>query len=327
MTPLLEVERLHVTVPTPGDPDMVAVDGVSFAVARGEFVALVGESGCGKSLTALAIPRLLPSGARLGPDTSIRFDGVELTTHPESAMRPLRGARIAMIFQDPLASLNPVMRVADQIVEAIRAHGTIGHARAEARAIELLSEVGIADPSRCAAAWPHQLSGGMRQRVMIAIALAGEPDLLVADEPTTALDATVQAQILELLDTVRRARGMAMVLITHDLAIVAGRADRVLVMYAGRIVEAAATTALFTTPAHPYTRALLATLPRLDRDALLPDPIPGAVPSPGRWPTGCRFHPRCTRARAACHEAIPPLDPITAHHHVACWVASDEAGA
>lgn len=324
MIPLLNVRDLRVEFPRPDAPAIVAVDGIDFSVDAGELVALVGESGCGKSLTGLALLGLLPAGARLGPHTSISLQDHELAGLGDTAYRPFRGARMAMIFQDPTASLNPVMRIGEQIAEALTAHQPLPRAVARERAITLLAEVGIADPSRRVDAWPHQLSGGMQQRVMIAIALAGEPELLIADEPTTALDVTVQAQILELLDTLRAARGMAVLLITHNLGIVASRADRVLVMYAGRIVESALTQELFRVPQHPYTRGLLGSLPRLDADADVLTPIQGTVPSPEFWPSGCRFHPRCPRRIARCSEEAPTLDPVMAGHLVACWVPGEE---
>jgi oligopeptide/dipeptide ABC transporter ATP-binding protein len=321
MTPLLEVRDLQITFPRDGASPLVPVDDVSLVVHRGELVALVGESGCGKSLSGLAIPRLLPDTARLGRDTSIAMHGEELAHLEEKAMRQWRGRRIAMVFQDPMASLNPVMRVGAQIGEAITAHQRVDSAEVRRRAIALLDEVGIADPAERVDAYPHQLSGGMRQRVMIAMALAGEPQLLIADEPTTALDVTVQAQILELLDRLRQERGLGVLLITHDLGIVAGRADRVMVMYAGRIVEAAATAPLFASPQHPYTRGLFASIPRIDSDGERLVPIAGTVPPPDKWPAGCRFHPRCPMAIARCHTDRPPLDPIAEGHDVACWVA------
>ncbi len=322
---LLDVHDLHVAFDGSGHQAVTAVDGVSFGVGRGELVALVGESGCGKSLTGLAILGLLPETARTLDQSKVVFDGTDLTTLAPAAMRRYRGARIAMIFQDPVASLNPVMRVGAQISEAIRAHGRATRQEARARAIALLAEVGIADPASRVDAYPHQLSGGMRQRVMIAIALAAEPELLIADEPTTALDVTVQAQILELLDTLRASRGMAVLLVTHDLAIVASRADRVLVMYAGRIVESAATRDLFHAPRHPYTRGLFGSLPTLADGSARLAPIPGIVPPPDRWPSGCRFHPRCPVGVDRCRRDVPPLVDIGPRHTAACWVTGAEA--
>ncbi|HEY3934824.1 MAG TPA: ABC transporter ATP-binding protein [Gemmatimonadales bacterium] len=325
MTPLLEVSELHVSFPRTGAPALVPVDDVSFTIAPGELVALVGESGCGKTLTGLALPRLLPRGAELGPRTRVRLGGTDLTHLDERELRQYRGRRIGMVFQDPMTSLNPVMRVGDQIAEAIHAHEKVSRRDARARVLDLLVEVGIADPPARIDAYPHQLSGGMRQRILIAMALAAGPDLLVADEPTTALDVTVQAQILELLDRLRRSHGMAVLLITHDLGIVAGRADRVLVMYAGRIVESAPTGQLFAHPAHPYTRGLFASIPRLDAETTRLTPIRGNVPRPDQWPDGCRFNPRCPVAIARCLTERPPLDEVAPGQRAACWVAQADA--
>ena len=323
MTPLLEVSDLNIFFPRDDGPAFVPVDDVSFTVSPGELVALVGESGCGKTLTGLALPRLLPRGAEFGARTAIRFRGTDLTTLSEQELRGYRGRRIAMVFQDPMTSLNPVMRVGAQVAEAIHAHRKVSRREARERVLALLVEVGIADPEARIDAYPHQLSGGMRQRVLIAMALAAEPDLLVADEPTTALDVTIQAQILELLDHLRTARGLAVLLITHDLGIVAGRADRVLVMYAGRIVESATTAQLFKHPAHPYTRGLFASIPRLDATTTRLTPIGGSVPRPDEWPSGCRFHPRCPLAFARCHVERPPLRAKGPHQLGACWVTPD----
>ena len=321
MTALLQIQNLRISFPRRDMTPLVPVDDVSFEINRGEVVALVGESGCGKTLTGLAIPRLLPSNAVLGDRSRILLNGTDLCSLSERALREVRGRRIAMVFQDPMSSLNPVMRVGAQIAEAITAHARVPSAAARTRAIALLTEVGIADPGARVDAYPHQLSGGMRQRVMLAMALASEPDLLIADEPTTALDVTVQAQILELLDTLRQARGMAVLLITHDLGIVAGRANRLLVMYAGRVVESGATAALFAAPAHPYTRGLFASIPRLEGSAARLTPIPGSVPPPDQWPSGCRFHPRCQVAMTRCSAERPVIEPIGPEHDVACWVA------
>ena len=322
MKPLLDVVDLRVTFPHGRAEALTPVDDVSFAIDRGELVALVGESGCGKTLTGLSVPGLLPRGAELGPSSAIRFDGVDIARLSEKAMRQYRGQHIAMIFQDPMASLNPVMRVGDQIGEAITAHQAVAKREVARRVHALLAEVGIADPEGRARNYAHQLSGGMRQRIMIAMALAAEPELLIADEPTTALDVTVQAQILELLDTLRQSRRMAVLLITHDLGIVAGRADRVLVMYAGRIVESAPTAPLFEHPDHPYTRGLFASIPRIDAPAGRLTPIRGSVPRPDAWPVGCRFHPRCDWRVEKCMHLRPPLVPIERPDHpAACWVA------
>jgi oligopeptide/dipeptide ABC transporter ATP-binding protein len=321
MTPLLEVSDLNISFPRDGTAPLVPVDDVSFVVSAGELVALVGESGCGKTLTGLALPRLLPRGAQLGAQSAIRFNGTDLTRLTERELRSYRGRRIAMVFQDPMTSLNPVMRVGQQIGEAIHAHAKVSRQDARERILSLLAEVGIADPPSRIDSYPHQLSGGMRQRVLIAMALAAEPELLIADEPTTALDVTVQAQILELLDRLRAARGMAVLLISHDLGIVAGRADRVLVMYAGRIVESATTPQLFAHPAHPYTRGLFASIPRLDAATTRLTPIRGTVPRPDQWPDGCRFNPRCPVAIPRCLTQRPPLDEVAPDQRAACWVA------
>jgi len=321
MTALLEVQNLRISFPRRDTTPLVPVDDVSFEIHRGEVVALVGESGCGKTLTGLAIPRLLPANAVLGDRSRILLNGADLCSLNERALRDVRGRRIAMVFQDPMSSLNPVMRVGAQIAEAITAHARVSSAAACTRAVALLTEVGIADPGARVDAYPHQLSGGMRQRVMLAMALASEPDLLIADEPTTALDVTVQAQMLELLDTLRQARGMAVLLITHDLGIVAGRANRLMVMYAGRVVESGATAALFAAPAHPYTRGLFASIPRLEASTERLTPIPGSVPPPDQWPSGCRFHPRCQAAIARCTVERPGIEAIGPEHDVACWVA------
>jgi ABC-type dipeptide/oligopeptide/nickel transport system ATPase component len=275
------------------------VDGVSFWLNRGETLALVGESGCGKSLTSLALLQLVPAPGRIEPGSAIQLGDMDVLALRGEALRQIRGRRIGMIFQDPMTSLNPVFTVGDQIVEGIHAHFKISRTAARDRALHLLQEVGIPDPVERLKAYPHQLSGGMRQRVMIAIALAAEPEILVADEPTTALDVTVQAQILEVLDRLRASRGMAVLLITHDLGIVAGRADRVAVMYAGQIIEEAPTEQLFAQPSHPYTQGLFASVPRI---------------------SGCRFRPRCPQAFDKS-EQEPPLLPVGPDHVMRCWLA------
>ncbi len=326
MTSLLDVSDLRITFPTSAGTSR-PVDGVNFSMARGELLALVGESGCGKSLTALALLRLVPAPGTIAAGSALRLDGTDLLALEGEALRAIRGRRIAMIFQDPMTSLNPVFTVADQISESLRAHRRMSGADARARALELLQEVGIPDPEARLDQYPHQLSGGMRQRVMIAIALASEPELLIADEPTTALDVTVQAQILEVLDRLRQKRGMAVLLITHDLGIVAGRADRVAVMYAGRIVEEAPTAELFARPSHPYTRGLLASVPRLTGPVARLTPITGTVPAPTAWPLGCRFHPRCPEAMARCATDDPPPLAAGDDHRTRCWLAESGRGA
>ena len=324
MTTLLDVRDLHVSFPGADGARVRPVDGVSFSLERGRTLALVGESGCGKSLTSLAILRLVPSPGRIDAGSSIRFGDADVLALEGEALRQIRGRRIAMIFQDPMTSLNPVFTVGDQITEVMHAHFSISRRDARDAAAELLQEAGIPDPRARLKAYPHQLSGGMRQRVMIAIALAGKPEVLIADEPTTALDVTVQAQILEVLDRLRESRGMAVLLITHDLGIVAGRADRVAVMYAGQIVETAPTATLFANPAHPYTQGLFGSVPRLTGPLRRLSPITGNVPPAGRWPTGCRFRTRCPIVHPRS-ETEPPLLPVEPDHEMRCWLAQDGA--
>jgi len=323
MTHALQVENLRVSFPT-GDGGLVyPVDGVSFTLDRGRTLALVGESGCGKSLTSLALLRLIPSPGRIENGSTILLGDTDVLSLRGEPLRKIRGRRIGMVFQDPMTSLNPVFTVGDQIAEGVRAHFDVSRAEARRRALMLLQEVGIPDPAARLDAYPHQLSGGMRQRVMIAIALSAEPEILVADEPTTALDVTVQAQILEVLDRLRDRHGMAVLLITHDLGIVAGRADRVAVMYAGQIVEEAPTERLFASPSHPYTQGLFASIPRIRGPIGRLSPIGGSVPAPGAWPSGCRFRPRCPRAFEKS-ETMPPLLPVGPDHRMRCWLAERE---
>jgi len=324
MTRVLEVENLRVSFPDSNGGRIRPVDGVTFALDRGETMALVGESGSGKSLTSLALLRLIPRPGRIEPESVIRLGDSNVLALEGEALRDIRGRRIGMIFQDPMTSLNPVLTAGYQIAEAIRAHYPVSRAEARERSLRLLQEVGIPDPSSRLDAYPHQLSGGMRQRVMIAIALAAQPEILVADEPTTALDVTVQAQILEVLDRLRVSRGMAVLLITHDLGIVAGRADRVAVMYAGQIVEEAPTARLFANPSHPYTQGLFASVPRLRGPVERLNPIPGTVPPPAAWPAGCRFRPRCPKAFDKC-QLEPPLLDVEAQHRMRCWLAEKPA--
>jgi len=324
--PLLEVDNLSVVLPTERGP-LRAVSGVSLSLAPGRTLGIVGESGSGKTMLSRAILRLLPHGATVSGKA--RIDGRDLYALPREALRRLRGRELAVIFQDPMTSLNPVLSIGGQIAEALREHLGFGHAAAALRAIELLASVGIPEAERRARQFPHQLSGGMRQRVAIAIALSCEPRLLIADEPTTALDVTVQAQILDLLARERQKRGMAMILITHDLGIVAGRTDAVAVMYAGGIVERAPTRALFKNMRNPYAEALLAAIPKLDAPAHAPlAAIGGAPPDPTRLPSGCAFHPRCRYAQERCRRETPALtaaDP--AGHCYACWFPLPERAA
>jgi len=299
-----------------------AVDGVSFAIKPGEKVGVVGESGCGKSVTALSIMRLIPQPPGEYAGGSVLFEDKDLLEVPESAMRRIRGGQIGMIFQDPMTCLNPTMTVGKQIAEGLRIHLNLSGDQALKRAIALLEQVGIPDAATRINSYPHQFSGGMRQRVMIAIALACNPKLLIADEPTTALDVTVQAQILELISGIASEFGTAVMIITHDLGVVAGMTDRVVVMYAGKVVETAPTGELFANPRHPYTLGLLASVPRLDekRHSELRT-IEGAPPDLLSPPPGCPFMPRCAFARAICR-TMPPLDPVAGNsaHLKACWV-------
>lgn len=318
---LLDVQDLKTYFKTKGGR-VRAVNGVTFAVRPGEKVAIVGESGCGKSVTALSIMRLVAQPAGEYAGGNIFFEDQDLLAVPESTMRKIRGGRIGMIFQDPMTCLNPTMSVGNQIAEGLRIHLKLSQDEALRRAIALLEQVGIPDVANRINSYPHQFSGGMRQRVMIAIALACNPKLLIADEPTTALDVTVQAQILELISGVCKEFGTALVLITHDLGVVAGMTDRVIVMYAGKVVEEGPTDELFANPRHPYTLGLLASVPRLDekRTATLKT-IEGAPPDLLKPPPGCPFMPRCYFAHAICR-TMPPLDPIPgmAAHRKACWI-------
>ncbi|MBP0445308.1 ABC transporter ATP-binding protein [Roseomonas sp. SSH11] len=311
MQPLVEIRGL--TAAFDGIP---ALRGVDLAVGRGEAVALVGESGCGKSVTWLAALGLLPGKAKV--DGSVRLDGQEILHAAPAVLDQVRGGRVAMIFQDPASSLNSVHRIGRQITEALRLHRGMGGHAAREEARRLLDRVGMPDARRRLDAYPHELSGGQNQRVMIAMALAGQPELLVADEPTTALDVTIQAQILELLAEIRRDTGMALVLISHDLGVVAETCDRVCVMYAGRIVEETASADLFAAPAHPYAAGLLAALPPIDGPRRPLAAIPGGVPEPWAMPPGCPFAPRCPRHVAACDAAPPALMTVAPGHRAAC---------
>ena len=307
------------------DGTVRAVDGVSFDLHRGETLGIVGESGCGKSVTALSIMRLIPEGEGRIVEGSVRLGDTELTTLSEAEMSRIRGNRISMVFQEPMTSLNPVLTVGEQIAESLRIHQKLAPRSAAERAVEMLQTVRIADPKRRAGEYPHQLSGGMRQRVMIAMALACNPDVLIADEPTTALDVTIQAQILDLVLDLKERLGTAVLLITHDLGVVAETAQRAIVMYAGRKVEEADTATLFRNPLHPYTRGLLKSIPRRNargrrsniRGRL--EEIAGMVPSLRQEIPGCPVAPRCTMAVARCSQEPPQLDAHGAGHLAACW--------
>jgi len=301
--PLLAVEGLVTTFPI-GRARVPVVDRVDLAVGAGEVVALVGESGCGKSMTALSITQLVPKPGRIDAGR-MRLAGRELRGLPVRALRAVRGGEIAMIFQEPATSLNPVQTVGAQVAEAIRLHERVGASAARARALDLFESVGIPDPAARLAAYPHELSGGLKQRAMIAIALAARPKLLLADEPTTGLDVTIQAQILELLRSLVQDAGTAILLITHDLGVVNELADRVAVMYAGQIVEEGARAAVLGAPRHPYTNGLLRAMPSRARPGERLAEIPGAVPAPGRWAAGCRFSDRCPLVFDACRERDP----------------------
>ena len=313
---MLTVKNLRLGF-TAGRQSLAAVDGISFAISKGETFALLGESGCGKSVTAQGIMRLLPAAGRVLTG-SVQLDGEELLVLPEADMRRIRGGRMAMIFQEPATSLNPVLTVGRQIGEVLERHRNLHGEAATERMLELLRQVGIADPERRLGEYPFQLSGGMKQRVMIAIALAGEPRLLIADEPTTALDVTVQAQILDLLAGLQAARGMGMLLITHDLGVVARMAHRIGVMYAGELVEVASREEFFTRPRHPYTQALFAALPEVSRRGLKLTTIPGQVPSLSAMPGGCRFADRCAHVMPLCRTVSPDWREVGTGHVVRC---------
>ena len=323
MTPLLEVRNLQTHFNT-GNGVVKAVDGVSFDVREGETVAIVGESGSGKSVTAMSVLRLIPNPPGQIVGGEILFDGKDLLHVQESEMRDIRGNRIAMIFQEPMTSLNPVLTIGRQVGEPIEIHQSLDSKGILEHCIELLRKVRIPDPEKRLHAYPHQFSGGMRQRAMIAMGLACEPRLIIADEPTTALDVTVQAQILELLKEVTRQSTSSLILITHDLGVVARYADRVNVMYAGRIVEHGPAREIYNSPKHPYTIGLMQSIPRLDDNAgsrLVP--IDGQPPDMSNPPSGCPFHPRCPNVTDRCREKLPPLSKVNDGHWKACWVDVD----
>jgi len=314
---LLEVDDLSVRFDS-DEGSVHAVDRLSFSLEEGEVLAMVGESGCGKSVTAMSLLRLLPASASLSG--AVRFGERDLLTTDEATLRGVRGREISFVFQEPMTSLNPVFTVGRQVGEVLRHHLDLDRAAARDRTVELLELVGIPAPTRRIDEYPHQLSGGMRQRVMIAIAVACNPKVLIADEPTTALDVTIQAGILDLMRDIRERLGTAILLITHDLGVVADLADRVMVMYAGRKVEEAVADELFAHPQHPYTTGLLAALPRSGRRSI-DEPlqeIPGVVPSLAQLPDACAFAPRCPRADAEC-EQVPPLEPVRPRHPAACF--------
>jgi peptide/nickel transport system ATP-binding protein len=323
--PLLEVDNLSTYFDTLAGT-VRSVDGVSYRVHAGETLGVVGESGCGKSVTALSIMRLLPMPPARFAGGAIRYRGRNLLDLAEKEMRAIRGNRISMIFQEPMTSLNPVLTVGRQISEAVMLHQKVGRREARARAVEMLKLVQIAEPERRVDEYPHQLSGGMRQRVMIALALSCHPEVLIADEPTTALDVTIQAQILDLLRDLQARLGMGIVMITHDLGVVAESCDRVVVMYAGRKVEEASVGELFDRPVHPYTRALMASMPAMSPVARLAE-IPGMVPPPTDPRTGCAFAPRCGYATERCRREIPALTPQGPDRHIAACFEAERVAA
>ena len=320
MTALLEVQGLKTCFKVEGG-EFAAIEGVSFSIEAGRTLGIVGESGCGKSVTSLSIMGLLPKGIGRVAAGSITFDGIDLLKLTPAELRGLRGERIAMIFQEPMTSLNPAFTIGNQLIEAIRCHRDMSPAQAREHAIEMLRRVRIPAPERRIDEYPHKLSGGMRQRVMIAMALACEPSLLIADEPTTALDVTIQAQVLELMRNLREQTGTAIMLITHDLGVIAELADEVVVMYAGRVVERASVAALFAQPQHPYTIGLLGSIPKLHLDQDRLAAIEGQVPTPMTRLQGCRFAARCPFAEERCRLAEPPLVDLGGGHLAACWKA------
>ena len=321
---LLEVRDLRTAFPSKGGMTPV-VDGVSFDLERGKVLALVGESGSGKSMTALSTLRLVPKPGRV-TSGSVKLDGEELLSLPVTEMRRIRGGRIGMIFQEPMTCLNPVVRVGAQVAEAILLHESMSKADARSRVRELFVEVGIPDPEERLDAYPHHLSGGLKQRVMIAMALSTRPEILIADEPTTALDVTVQAQILDLLRDLQQKRNAAILLITHDLGIVNELADRVAVMYAGRLVEMADRVSLLSDPLHPYTQGLLRSIPALSAPGEPLPEIPGVVPSPDQWPAGCRFSTRCPKRFEPCADQFPAESNPGVGRRVWCHAVAESAG-
>ena len=321
--PLLEIADLRVAFAT-FDGVARAVDGVDLVVQAGETVGLVGESGCGKSVTALAVLRLVEHPGHIAHGSRVRFEGRDLLSLADRDIRAVRGNHLALIFQEPATALNPVLTIGSQIAEVIRTHQQVTRAEAQRRAVEMLRTVGIPDARERAGGYAHQLSGGMRQRVLIAIALACRPHLVIADEPTTALDVTIQAEILELLDGLQRQMGMAVLLITHNLGLVAELCDDVLIMYAGKVVERCSCATVFDRPIHPYTEGLIASIPEVDADVEELYTIPGVVPHFVLPVTGCRFANRCPLAQDVCRRDDPPLTALAPDHHVACWVRAGD---
>jgi peptide/nickel transport system ATP-binding protein len=317
---LLAISNLSVSF-TNDEQTTNVLDRVSFSLEKGKTLGIVGESGCGKSVTALSIMRLLPQPSGRIDNGDIFFDGVNVATINPADMRKIRGNRVAMIFQDPMTALNPVHRIGKQLMEVYQLHfPELTKRQRREQALIMLNKVGISDPEERFKVYPHQLSGGMRQRIMIAMALACEPDILIADEPTTALDVTIQAQILELMKQLQRDNGMAILFITHDLGVIAELCDDVVVMYAGRVAERATVKALFSNPRHPYTQGLLASIPRLaDKPKTILHTIPGQVPSLAQMPSGCRFNNRCSHSNEQCQNYNPEVETVNSRHQVACF--------
>jgi dipeptide transport system ATP-binding protein len=324
MEKVLEVKDLQVTFTTYGG-EVQAVRGVSFDLFKGETLAIVGESGCGKSVTSQSIMRLIPSPPGRIADGAVLFKGKDLTKLKESEMRDIRGADISMIFQDPMTALNPTITIGEQIIEGIMQHETISRQDARKKVLEMLNLVGIPNPSERLKHYPHQFSGGMRQRIVIAMALVCEPEVLIADEPTTALDVTIQAQILDLFKDIQKKTGVSIIIITHDLGVVAQVADRIAVMYAGKIVEAGERREIFYNPQHPYTKGLLNSVPRLDLDGADLVPIGGSPPDLFAPPAGCPFAARCGFAMEVCDRVYPYKTHLSRDHHVDCWLQDERA--
>lgn len=317
---LLEVKHLRTEFFSSKKSSVTAVDDVSFDIKKGEIVGLVGESGCGKSVTSLSIMQLLKDTPGKVTNGEVIFQGRNLLDASKKEMLNIRGDKMSMIFQEPMSSLNPSMRIDKQMIEGIRLHTPLTKAEARKKAADILSQVGIPDPQRVLKNYPHQLSGGMSQRVMIAMAMSCEPDLLIADEPTTALDVTIQAQILELMKKIQQDKGMSILLITHDLGVVAEMCSRVIVMYAGKIVEEAPVEILFANPTHPYTQGLIASVPKLGSGVKVLPSIPGSVPDLSAMPKGCRFAPRCKYATEKCHQEQPELLSVGEKQKCRCWL-------
>ncbi|MEW4284845.1 ABC transporter ATP-binding protein [Priestia koreensis] len=324
MEKVLEIKNLHVSFDTYGGT-VKAVRGVEFDLHKGETIAIVGESGCGKSVTSQSIMRLIPKATGRIADGSILFKGNDLTKLKESEMRKIRGSEISMIFQDPMTALNPTITVGEQITEGIMQHTKATKQQAKQKAVEMLELVGISSPKERLKQYPHQFSGGMRQRIVIAMSLVCEPEVIIADEPTTALDVTIQAQILELFRDIQRKTNVSIILITHDLGVVAQVADRVVVMYAGKVVEAGTRREIFYNPQHPYTKGLLNSVPRLDLQGGDLIPIPGSPPDLFSPPTGCAFAPRCPYAMEVCDRVHPNDTIISEGHHTSCWLQDERA--